>query len=161
MAHWGSRCITKTAKAASFTDLALMPLLVPCRRRWILALHHRILTPALVDKDSLAFDALDPIFSTRRKSPRTKLLSWPHVPNRRLCRRINASPIPKAAASNSHYGIKVFRQQPRDAAGLLLHPSLACCVIAEENGDMERITPYTIGRALGDLQSPEGGQSVC
>jgi len=33
--------------------------------------------------------------------------------------------------------------------------SLSSCVIAEENGDMERDYAYTIGRAMGDLATPE------
>ncbi|XNM77322.1 hypothetical protein ACLK19_28605 [Escherichia coli] len=32
--------------------------------------------------------------------------------------------------------------------------SLSSCVIAEENGDIERDYAYTIGRAMSDVQTP-------
>ncbi|VFS70425.1 peptidase PmbA [Kluyvera cryocrescens] len=63
---------------------------------------------------------------------------------------------------NSHYGIKVFG----NSHGMLqsycsTRHSLSSCVIAEANGDMERDYAYTIGRALGDLQSPEWVGEEC
>lgn len=58
---------------------------------------------------------------------------------------------------NSHYGIKVFGNSHGMLQGYCsTRHSLSSCVIAEENGDMERDYAYTIGRALGDLQSPGG-----
>ncbi|XNM46031.1 hypothetical protein ACLK15_24765 [Escherichia coli] len=39
--------------------------------------------------------------------------------------------------------------------------SLSSCVIAEENGDMERDYAYTIGRAMSDLQTPEWVGADC
>lgn len=57
---------------------------------------------------------------------------------------------------NSHYGIKVFG----NSHGMLQsycssRHSLSSCVIAEQNGDMERDYAYTVARNLADLQSPE------
>lgn len=57
---------------------------------------------------------------------------------------------------NSHYGIKVFG----NSHGMLqsycsTRHSLSSCVIAEQNGDMERDYAYTIGRSLDSLQQPE------
>jgi len=57
---------------------------------------------------------------------------------------------------NSHYGIKVFGNSHGMLQGYSsTRHSLSSCVIAEENGDMERDYAYTIGRAMGDLASPE------
>ncbi len=39
--------------------------------------------------------------------------------------------------------------------------SLSSCVIAEDDGDMERDYAYTIGRAIEDLQSPEWVGEEC
>ena len=63
---------------------------------------------------------------------------------------------------NSHYGIKVFG----NSHGMLQsycssRHSLSSCVIAEQDGDMERDYAYTIGRAMGDLQSPEWVGQEC
>ena len=63
---------------------------------------------------------------------------------------------------NSHVGIKVFG----NSHGMLQsycssRHSLSSCVIAGEEGDMERDYAYTIGRALGDLQSPEWVGQEC
>ena len=63
---------------------------------------------------------------------------------------------------NSHVGIKVFG----NSHGMLQsycssRHSLSSCVIAEAEGDMERDYAYTIGRALGDLQSPEWVGQEC
>ena len=63
---------------------------------------------------------------------------------------------------NSHYGIKVFGNSHGMLQGYCsTRHSLSSCVIAEENGDMERDYAYTIGRALGDLQSPEWVGKEC
>ncbi|CAO97980.1 metalloprotease PmbA [Erwinia tasmaniensis] len=57
---------------------------------------------------------------------------------------------------NSHVGIKVFGNSHGMIQGYCSsRHSLSSCVIAEENGDMERDYAYTIGRAMEDLQSPE------
>lgn len=63
---------------------------------------------------------------------------------------------------NSHVGIKVFG----NSHGMLQsycssRHSLSSCVIAEENGDMERDYAYTIGRAIDDLKSPEWVGEEC
>ncbi|CCG88602.1 metalloprotease PmbA [Erwinia piriflorinigrans] len=57
---------------------------------------------------------------------------------------------------NSHVGIKVFGNSHGMIQGYCSsRHSLSSCVIAEENGDMERDYAYTIGRAMEDLKSPE------
>jgi len=63
---------------------------------------------------------------------------------------------------NSHYGIKVFG----NSHGMLqsycsTRHSLSSCVIAEQDGDMERDYAYTIGRAIEDLRSPESVGEEC
>ncbi|WP_312141935.1 metalloprotease PmbA [Atlantibacter hermannii] len=63
---------------------------------------------------------------------------------------------------NSHYGIKVFG----NSHGMLqsycsTRHSLSSCVIAEQDGDMERDYAYTIGRAIEDLRSPEWVGEEC
>jgi len=63
---------------------------------------------------------------------------------------------------NSHYGIKVFG----NSHGMLqsycsTRHSLSSCVIAEENGDMERDYAYTISRSIDELQSPEWVGAEC
>ncbi|HGL4164083.1 TPA: metalloprotease PmbA, partial [Citrobacter koseri] len=63
---------------------------------------------------------------------------------------------------NSHYGIKVFGNSHGMLQGYCsTRHSLSSCVIAEEKGDMERDYAYTIGRALGDLQTPEWVGAEC
>lgn len=57
---------------------------------------------------------------------------------------------------NSHVGIKVFGNSHGMIQGYCSsRHSLSSCVIAEENGDMERDYAYTIGRAMEDLKSAE------
>ncbi|ACS87420.1 metalloprotease PmbA [Musicola paradisiaca] len=63
---------------------------------------------------------------------------------------------------NSHYGIKVFG----NSHGMLQsycssRHSMSASVIAEQDGDMERDYAYTIGRAIGDLESPEWVGEEC
>jgi len=63
---------------------------------------------------------------------------------------------------NSHYGIKVFG----NSHGMLqsycsTRHSLSSCVIAEENGDMERDYAYTISRSMDELQSAEWVGAEC
>ena len=63
---------------------------------------------------------------------------------------------------NSHVGIKVFG----NSHGMLQsycssRHSLSSCVIAEQDGDMERDYAYTIGRSIDDLQSAEWVGNEC
>ena len=63
---------------------------------------------------------------------------------------------------NSHYGVKVFGNSHGMLQGYCsTRHSLSSCVIAEENGDMERDYAYTIGRAMSDLQTPEWVGADC
>ncbi|WP_130832012.1 metalloprotease PmbA [[Erwinia] mediterraneensis] len=63
---------------------------------------------------------------------------------------------------NSHVGIKVFG----NTHGMLQsycssRHSISSCVIAGQDGNMERDYAYTIGRAIDDLQSPEWVGAEC
>lgn len=63
---------------------------------------------------------------------------------------------------NSHYGIRVFG----NTLGMLQsycssRHSMSTCVIAEENGDMERDYAYTIARKLDDLKSAQWVGEEC
>ncbi len=63
---------------------------------------------------------------------------------------------------NSHYGIRVFG----NTLGMLQsycssRHSMSACVIAEENGDMERDYAYTIARKLDDLKSAQWVGEEC
>ncbi|ADU70811.1 metalloprotease PmbA [Pantoea sp. At-9b] len=63
---------------------------------------------------------------------------------------------------NSHVGIKVFG----NSHGMLQsycssRHSLSSCVIAEQNGEMERDYAYTIGRDINDLQSADWVGAEC
>lgn len=63
---------------------------------------------------------------------------------------------------NSHYGIRVFG----NTLGMLQsycssRHSMSACVIAEENGDMERDYAYTIARKLDDLKSAQWVGEKC
>lgn len=63
---------------------------------------------------------------------------------------------------NSHYGIRVFG----NSLGMLQsycssRHSMSACVIAEENGDMERDYAYTIARKLDDLKSAQWVGEEC
>ncbi|MEY0244023.1 metalloprotease PmbA [Morganella morganii] len=63
---------------------------------------------------------------------------------------------------NSHYGIRVFG----NTLGMLQsycssRHSISACVIAEENGDMERDYAYTIARKLDDLKSAQWVGEEC
>lgn len=63
---------------------------------------------------------------------------------------------------NSHYGIRVFG----NTLGMLQsycssRHSMSACVIAEENGDMERDYAYTIARKLDDLKSVQWVGEEC
>lgn len=80
------------------------------------------------------------------------------MPSRRLLKADKRITNTEGGSFNSHYGIKVFGNSHGMLQGYCsTRHSLSSCVIAEENGDMERDYAYTIGRALGDLQSPESG----
>ncbi|MDX7990611.1 metalloprotease PmbA [Xenorhabdus littoralis] len=63
---------------------------------------------------------------------------------------------------NSHYGIRVFG----NSHGMLQsycssRHSMSSCVIAGQDGNMERDYAYTIGRHFDDLQSPEWVGQEC
>lgn len=68
----------------------------------------------------------------------------------------------EGSSFNSHYGIRVFG----NTLGMLQsycssRHSMSACVIAEENGDMERDYAYTIARKLDDLKSAQWVGEEC
>ena len=100
----------------------------------------------VADKDLLAFDAIE--LAARAEQAALK-----------ADKRITNT---EGGSFNSHYGIKVFG----NSHGMLqsycsTRHSLSSCVIAEDDGDMERDYAYTIGRAIEDLQSPEWVGEEC
>lgn len=157
--RWGLRFITRIVKAARrLPTSARMPSPVPCRLRWILRdTLHRIRTRASRKKDLLAFDAPDlDLFHPAEISPDEAIEYAARAEQASLQadKRITNT---EGGSFNSHYGIKVFGNSHGMLQGYSsTRHSLSSCVIAEENGDMERDYAYTIGRAMGDLQSQNG-----
>ena len=158
MARWASPCITASAKAAPLPPIsARTPSPAPYRRRWIsraTPLRDPCAGPA--EKDLLAFEAPDldlfhPIELDAERG--IELAARAEQASLAADKRITNT---EGGSFNSHYGIKVFG----NSHGMLQsycssRHSLSSCVIAEQDGDMERDYAYTIGRAMGDLQSPE------
>ena len=116
----------------------------------------------VADKELLAFDAPDlDLFHPAEVSPdeAIEMAARAEQASLKADKRITNT---EGGSFNSHYGIKVFG----NSHGMLqsycsTRHSLSSCVIAEANGDMERDYAYTIGRALGDLQSPEWVGEEC
>ena len=116
----------------------------------------------VADKELLAFEAPDlDLFHPAEVSPdeAIELASRAEQAALKADKRISNT---EGGSFNSHYGIKVFG----NSHGMLqsycsTRHSLSSCVIAEENGDMERDYAYTIGRAIDDLQSPEWVGEEC
>lgn len=116
----------------------------------------------VADKELLAFDAPDLDLFHPAEVSRMKPLNWRPALNRRHCRRINASPIPKVAALTATTVSKFLATATACCrVTCSTRHSLSSCVIAEENGDMERDYAYTIGRAMSDLQTPEWVGADC
>lgn len=111
----------------------------------------------VADKELLAFDAPDlDLFHPAEVTPdeAIELAARAEQASLQADKRITNT---EGGSFNSHYGIKVFGNSHGMLQGYCsTRHSLSSCVIAEENGDMERDYAYTIGRALGDLQSPGG-----
>ena len=116
----------------------------------------------MADKDLLAFDAPDlDLFHPAEVSPddAIELAARAEQAALKADKRITNT---EGGSFNSHYGIKVFG----NSHGMLqsycsTRHSLSSCVIAEDDGDMERDYAYTIGRAIEDLQSPEWVGEKC
>jgi len=116
----------------------------------------------VADKELLAFDAPDlDLFHPAEITPDEAIAFAARAEQASLAvdKRITNT---EGGSFNSHYGIRVFG----NSHGMLQsycssRHSLSSSVIAEENGDMERDYAYTIGRALGDLQSPEWVGAEC
>ncbi|KAB0846500.1 metalloprotease PmbA, partial [Cronobacter sakazakii] len=110
----------------------------------------------VAEKDLLAFDAPDlDLFHPAEIEPE-QAIDYAARAEQAALKADKRITNTEGGSFNSHYGIKVFG----NSHGMLqsycsTRHSLSSCVIAEENGDMERDYAYTIGRALGDLQSPE------
>lgn len=116
----------------------------------------------VADKELLAFDAPDlDLFHPAEVTPdeAIELAARAELASLQADKRITNT---EGGSFNSHYGIKVFGNSHGMLQGYCsTRHSLSSCVIAEENGDMERDYAYTIGRALGDLQSPEWVGKEC
>ena len=116
----------------------------------------------VADKELLAFDAPDlDLFHPAEVSPdeAIELAARAEQAALKADKRITNT---EGGSFNSHYGIKVFG----NSHGMLqsycsTRHSLSSCVIAEDDGDMERDYAYTIGRAIEDLQSPEWVGEEC
>ncbi|BEO72875.1 metalloprotease PmbA [Serratia marcescens] len=114
------------------------------------------------EKDLLAFEApdLDLFHPTELDAERgIELAARAEQASLAADKRITNT---EGGSFNSHYGIKVFG----NSHGMLQsycssRHSLSSCVIAEQDGDMERDYAYTIGRAMGDLHSPEWVGQEC
>ncbi|QXL96870.1 metalloprotease PmbA [Cronobacter sakazakii] len=116
----------------------------------------------VAEKDLLAFDAPDlDLFHPAEIEPE-QAIDYAARAEQAALKADKRITNTEGGSFNSHYGIKVFG----NSHGMLqsycsTRHSLSSCVIAEENGDMERDYAYTIGRALGDLQSPEWVGEEC
>jgi len=110
----------------------------------------------VADRELLAFDApdLDLFHPAEIDADRAiELAARAEQASLKADKRITNT---EGGSFNSHVGIKVFGNSHGMLQGYCSsRHSLSSCVIAEENGDMERDYAYTIGRAIDALQSPE------
>ena len=116
----------------------------------------------VADKELLAFDAPDlDLFHPADVSPdeAIELAARAEQAALQADKRITNT---EGGSFNSHYGVKVFGNSHGMLQGYCsTRHSLSSCVIAEENGDMERDYAYTIGRSMSDLQTPEWVGADC
>ncbi|ROR13534.1 metalloprotease PmbA [Erwinia sp. JUb26] len=116
----------------------------------------------VADRDLLAFDApdLDLFHPAEIDADRAiELAARAEQASLNVDKRITNT---EGGSFNSHVGIKVFGNSHGMLQGYCSsRHSLSSCVIAEENGDMERDYAYTIGRAITDLSSPESVGEEC
>ncbi|HFD6681725.1 TPA: metalloprotease PmbA [Providencia alcalifaciens] len=114
------------------------------------------------EKSLLAFDAPDlNLFQATELSPEEaiKLASIAEMTALNADSRIVNT---EGGSFNGHYGIRVFG----NSLGLLKsysssRYSMSSCVIAEQNGEMERDYAYTIARSMKALKSPEWVGQEC
>ncbi len=114
------------------------------------------------EKSLLAFDARDlNLFQATELSPEEaiKLASIAEMTALNADSRIVNT---EGGSFNGHYGIRVFG----NSLGLLKsysssRYSMSSCVIAEQNGEMERDYAYTIARSMQALKSPEWVGQEC
>jgi len=116
----------------------------------------------VADRELLAFDApdLDLFHPAQIDADRAiELAARAEQASLKADKRITNT---EGGSFNSHVGIKVFGNSHGMLQGYCSsRHSLSSCVIAEENGDMERDYAYTIGRAIEDLKSPEAVGEEC
>ncbi len=154
MARWASPCITVSAKAAPLPPISA---------------HRRTVQAAL---DIARYTSEDPCAARRERSAGVRGAGSRSVPPDRAGRRSRhraggARRRGFAGGGQAHHQHRRrrlqqplrhqgVRQQPRHAAKLLFQPPLAVqlrhCGAGRRYG---RDYAYTIGRAMGDLQSPE------
>lgn len=114
------------------------------------------------EKSLLAFDAPElNLFQASELSPEQaiKLASVAEMSALNADSRIVNT---EGGSFNGHYGVRVFG----NSHGMLQsycssRYSMSSCVIAEQNGEMERDYAYTIGRSIDALQSPEWVGQEC
>ncbi|MEQ5733383.1 metalloprotease PmbA [Providencia alcalifaciens] len=114
------------------------------------------------EKSLLAFDAPDlKLFQATEFSPEEaiRLASVAEMSALNADSRIVNT---EGGSFNGHYGVRVFG----NSHGMLQsycssRYSMSSCVIAEQNGQMERDYAYTIGRSIDALQSPEWVGQEC
>ncbi|SUC28487.1 peptidase PmbA [Providencia rustigianii] len=114
------------------------------------------------EKSLLAFDAPDlNLFQASELSPEDAI-KYASIAEMTALKADSRIINTEGGSFNGHYGIRVFG----NSHGLLKsysssRYSMSSCVIAEENGQMERDYAYTIGRSIDALKSPEWVGQEC
>jgi len=116
----------------------------------------------VADRDLLAFDAPDLDLFHPAEIDADRAIDFAARAEQAALKADKRITNTEGGSFNSHVGIKVFGNSHGMLQGYCSsRHSLSSSVIAEENGDMERDYAYTIGRAMGDLQSPEWVGEEC
>jgi len=116
----------------------------------------------VAEKDLLAFEAPDlDLFHPAEVTP-DEAIEWAARAEQTALKADKRITNTEGGSFNSHYGVKVFG----NSHGMLqsycsTRHSLSSCVIAEENGDMERDYAYTLARDINELQTPEWVGEEC
>lgn len=117
---------------------------------------------AVADKDLLAFNAVDlDLFHPQDIEPQQAIEMASRAEQSALQaddRIVNT----EGGNFNSHYSVRVFgNSQGMLQSYCTSHHSLSSCVIAAQQGNMERNYAYTSARDFQDLQSPEWVGQEC
>ncbi len=114
------------------------------------------------DADLLAFDALDLDLYHPWEIDADRAIELAAQAEQASLKADSRITNTEGGSFNSHVGIKVFG----NSHGMMQsycssRHSLSSCVIAEQDGNMERDYAYTIGRAFEDLKSPDWVGEEC